>query len=234
MSSAPAVELAGVTKRFGRGSDRALADVNLSIAPTEFVAIEGPSGSGKSTLLHLVAALDRPDRGRIVVGDRDLRHRHGLDRYRRRTVGIVFQLHNLLPHLTAKQNVTVATYGTHRSRHTRSRAAVELLEQLDCAHLADQFPPQLSGGERQRIAIARALVNNPTLILADEPTGSLDPRGIDMVAEVLERRRQQGATLLVVTHDARLSSRADRVLRLVAGHLDETPSTATHGGDTGR
>jgi putative ABC transport system ATP-binding protein len=143
---------------------------------------------------------------------------------------MVFQLHNLLPHLTAKQNVTVAAFGTHRARTARDHAAVELLEQLDCAHLEGQFPPQLSGGERQRIAIARALVNDPTLILADEPTGSLDPRGIDIVADVLERHRRRGATLLVVTHDARLAARADRVLRLVAGRLDEAPSTAARNG----
>jgi putative ABC transport system ATP-binding protein len=227
VNNAPAVELAGVTKRFGQSSDRALVDVNLSIAPKEFLAIEGPSGSGKSTLLHLIAALDRPDHGHIVVGGRDLRHRRGLDRYRRRTVGMVFQLHNLLPHLTAKQNVTVAAYGTQRSRAARNRAAVDLLEQLDCARLADQFPPQLSGGERQRIAIARALVNDPSLILADEPTGSLDPQGFGIVADVLERRRELGATLIVVTHDARFAGQADRVVRLVAGRLDEAPSTAT-------
>ncbi len=141
----------------------------------------GPSGSGKSTLLHLLAALDRPDSGTLSVDGIDLTHLHAPDHYRRQEVGLIFQLHNLLPHLTALQNIEIAMVGTGRRRSEQRARARELLAEAGLRDKGDRHPPQLSGGERQRVAIARALANDPRVLLADEPTGSLDSASVDQV-----------------------------------------------------
>ena len=202
------------------GETTVLDGVSLDVAPGEFVAVTGRNGTGKSTLLHLLAALDRPDSGSIRVRGIDLGHLHALTRYRRSEIGLVFQLHNLIPRLTAVQNVSIALFDTGLRRKERHSRAIELLEQVGLAHHANSRPPTMSGGERQRVAVARALANRPAVLLADEPTGSLDDASADQVLELfLDLRRTTGTTVLAVTHDVRLSERADRLVDLSEGRL---------------
>jgi putative ABC transport system ATP-binding protein len=215
------IECVDVRKRFGRFE--ALRGIDLEVSAGEFVAISGPSGGGKSTLLHLLAALDRPTSGRIVVLDHDVRRLRAVNRYRRHDVGIVFQLHNLLPHVTAGRNVELAMFGTGRSARDRSERAAELLERLGLAHAIDRTPSRLSGGERQRVAIARALANEPHILLADEPTGSLDRATSSSVLAMFEGlRSERGTTIVAATHDPAVVERADRHLVLHRGQIDPT------------
>jgi putative ABC transport system ATP-binding protein len=218
---APAsIDVTGLRKRFA--GTEVLHDVDLHVEPGELVCVTGPSGAGKSTLLHLLAALDRPDAGRLVVAGVDLAIRRRATRYRRSTVGIVFQLHNLIPNLTAQENVEIAMLGTARRRRVRRARARELLQAVGLSAAAGQRPPTLSGGERQRVAIARALANDPRVLLADEPTGSLDDESAGLVVDLLDdAAHRRGITVLAVTHDARLTPVADRVLRLADGRITE-------------
>ena len=177
--------------------------MDLEVAEGEFVAIVGPSGCGKSTLLHLVAALDQPDAGSIEVAGHELASGHDLTHYRARHVGMIFQLHNLLPTLTAEENVQVPMLELGLSRRERRVRARQLLSAVGPLRPRASRPPELSGGERQRVAIARALANDPPILLADEPTGSLDSEAGRRVLELLEELRQtRGLTLVLVTHDA--------------------------------
>lgn len=220
MSSGPLVELRGVTRTFEGGHLRALDDASLAIEPGEFVAIVGPSGCGKSTMLHLLAALDRPTSGSIVVGGHDLGGRKDLDHYRARDVGIVFQLDNLVTSLSASENVQLAMMGVTRSGKERKRKALELLRLVGLEGRTNVRPPQMSGGERQRVAIARALANDPPLLLADEPTGRLDSNSGVRVLELLEKLRdERGLTLVLVTHDPTVAARADRIVRMLDGKI---------------
>jgi len=214
------VELTGVVKNFEEGRIQALRGVNLTIAPGGFVAVMGPSGCGKSTLLNLLGGLDLPDDGEIEVGGRSLRD-VDLTVYRSRTVGFVFQLHNLIPMLTATENVQVPMLGPGGPpKAERLARAQELIAEVGLTDRADARPPKLSGGERQRVAVARALANRPGLILADEPTGSLDQQAGGMVLDLLSRvRTQRKVTLVLVTHDEAVASRADRVIRMVDGQV---------------
>jgi putative ABC transport system ATP-binding protein len=226
MSDAPAIEVVDLVKEFDAGRIRALAGLSLSVEPGEFVAITGRSGCGKSTLLHLLAALDTPTSGSIVVNGRDLADVKHLNEYRRREVGLVFQLHNLLPHLTALQNVEVAMLGTGRNHREQRNRAAELLAEVGLADRVDSRPPQLSGGERQRVAIARALANNPAVMLADEPTGSLDTESVASVLDLLRLvQAEHHTTILMVTHDPILAAATDRVVRMRDGRLDDTHVT---------
>jgi putative ABC transport system ATP-binding protein len=219
----PMIRVIDVVKEFQRGL-RALDGAQLTVARGEWLAITGPSGSGKSTLLHLLAALDQPTEGRLWVDGEDLRALHDPDGYRRRKVGLVFQLHNLLAHLDAAANLEIAMMGTHRRAAQRRARARELLAEVDLADQADLRPPELSGGERQRVALARALVNEPRVVLADEPTGSLDPESVARTLELFERLRADHAvTLVMVTHDPVVAASADRIVRLEAGRLLESP-----------
>ncbi len=220
MDDGPAIVMSSVSKRYGR--TLALADVTLEVERGEFVVLTGPSGSGKSTVLNLVGALEAPDTGEIRVHGRRLgrRGRH-LNHHRRNVVGMVFQLHNLIPGLTARQNVEVAMFGTHRRSSQRTARATELLELLDLTDRADEVPPTMSGGERQRVALARALANEPSVILADEPTGSLDDASADLAMSLLEEMRAKGTTILSVSHDPRFMERAGRRIRIVAGRVAE-------------
>jgi ABC-type lipoprotein export system ATPase subunit len=219
---APAVELDNVCKDYDGGMIKALNGLSLRIEHGESVAVTGPSGCGKSTMLHLIAALDRPTSGIIRVGGVDLASQQDLPGYRRRHVGLVFQLHNLLPQLSAIQNVEVAMFGTSWSRRERRDRARALLADVDLAGLETRPPTQLSGGERQRVAIARALANEPELFLADEPTGSLDERSVDLVLGLFSRLRAErpGMTMIIVTHDIRVTRPADRVIWLRDGRVD--------------
>jgi putative ABC transport system ATP-binding protein len=220
MSEELAVDAHGLRKTFEEGRITALNGMDLAVRPGEFVAIVGPSGCGKSTLLHLIAALDRPDVGEILVGGHDLGTRRDLNHYRAQHVGMVFQLHNLLPTLTALENVQVPMFEEGISARERKERARALLAAVGLEGRERNRPPELSGGERQRVAIARALANEPPILLADEPTGSLDSEAGGHVLDLLDRlRRERGLTIVLVTHDAQVAARADRVVRMLDGRL---------------
>lgn len=226
----PAVEMAGVCKYFDNGMIKALDGLSLRVERGESVAVTGPSGCGKSTMLHLIAALDRPTSGIIRVGGADLASQRDLPGYRRHHIGLVFQLHNLLPQLSAIQNVEVAMFGTGLTRRQRRDRARSLLADVELAGMEARPPTKLSGGERQRVAIARALANEPELLLADEPTGSLDERSVDLVLDMFARLRAErpGMTMITVTHDLRVAGTADRIIWLRDGRVDQAhPATGS-------
>ena len=199
----------------------AVDDVSLTLEPGEFVVLTGPSGSGKTSLLSLLGALDRPTAGRVLVdgavldGGSDERAR-----YHREVVGFVFQHHHLLAHLPACANVELPLLGAGVGRRERRERAADLLREVGLAHRLDEAAAHLSGGERQRVALARALANDPRLLLADEPTGSLDSESTQRVLDLLEAARERrGMTLLVVTYEPLIGRRADRVLHMRDGRL---------------
>jgi len=228
MNKASSIDVTGVGKSYEEGRIRALDGMELHVAAGEYVALVGPSGCGKSTLLHLIAALDRPDRGSIVVAGHDLAHEHDLSHYRARHVGMVFQLHNLLPTLTAVENVQMPMFELGIRSSEREHRARHLLELVGMGERERNQPTQLSGGERQRVAIARALANEPEVILADEPTGSLDSKSGLQVMELLESVcRGRGATLVLVTHAPDLALRADRIVQMLDGRVLPDPSPAS-------
>ena len=198
---------------------RALRGVDLALARGEFVAVMGPSGCGKSTLLNLIAGLDTPSDGEVVVAGESLR---GLDenaraRMRRRHVGFVFQFFHLLGDMTALENVALPAATAGLPRREAERRALELLDLLGLGEHARVFPSTLSGGQRQRLAIARALANEPTLLLTDEPTGSLDSEGGREILELFRRLHAGGQSILLVTHDAQVGGAAGRVVRMRDG-----------------
>lgn len=210
----------GLVKTYELGRIRALDGVDLTIHRGEFVSIVGPSGSGKSTLLHLLGALDRADEGRLLLDGRDLAEERRLDRVRARALGFVFQLHHLVPTLTAVENVELPLHALRVSRAERRRRAESLLREVGLGDRLRHRPPQLSGGQRQRVAIARALVNEPPLVLADEPTGELDQATGGQVLDLLERlRAEHGTSLVLVTHDAGVAARADRTIHMLDGRI---------------
>ncbi len=224
-SGAPAVVVENLVRSFEGETVRAVDGVDLTVASGEFVAITGSSGSGKSTLLHLIAALDRPTSGTIRVFGEDLRGRHDLDEYRRREIGLVFQLHNLLPHLDARENVEIAMFGTGMTRSAREARAQQLLTSVQLDGRERREPPRLSGGERQRVAIARALANEPRLLLADEPTGNLDSGSAAQVLGLFDQlRSEHGVTVVMVTHDPAVAATADRVVHMHDGRVVDEPA----------
>jgi putative ABC transport system ATP-binding protein len=175
----------------------------------------------------MLAALDGPDSGRLIVAGHDLAHLRDADDYRRNEVGLVFQLHNLLPHLSAAQNVEIAMVGTHRSRREQRERAATLLAEVGLGGKDRRRPPELSGGERQRVAIARALANDPQVLLADEPTGSLDTRAVKQVLKLLQgERTERHVTILLVTHDPVVAAAADRVVHIRDGRVVEADDEA--------
>ena len=216
-----------VTKVFGRGETEvvALDDASISVDAGELVALMGPSGSGKTTLLRALSLIDPPSRGRVVVDGRvvcdDGRMLVDERRLRRERMGIVFQAYNLIPFLTAIENVAlVLTLNGVPLREARRRART-LLDRLDLGHRADVHPPTLSGGEQQRLAVARAMINDPAVILADEPTGALDTERGKAVMDLLRRLGREGnAAVIVVTHDDRMLEGFDRVYRMTDGRID--------------
>jgi len=217
----PVVETRDLTKIYGDGAQiRALDGVNLTVRAGEFVSIVGPSGSGKSTLLNLIGTLDRPTRGEILISGKPLSQVRDLDQFRSRTVGFVFQTHNLIPTLTACENVEVPLYEAERRGGKRQARARELLELVGLRERMDFLPAQLSGGERQRVAIARALANHPALLLADEPTGNLDSKNTaDIMRLLAELNRTRGTTLLIVTHNHEVARATRRVITLRDGKI---------------
>jgi putative ABC transport system ATP-binding protein len=214
-----AVVLRDVHKHFDHDTVRALTGVDLSVRQGEWVAITGPSGCGKSTLLHLMAALDAPTSGAVEIFGQNLAALPNAAAFRRRQVGLVFQLHNLLPQLTAAQNVEIAMFGLSRSRRERHLRARQLLADVDLAGRERRTPTRLSGGERQRVAIARALANDPSLLLADEPTGNLDTASVIRVIELVQRlrRARPELTVIMVTHDPNVAAAADRIVHMQDG-----------------
>jgi predicted ABC-type transport system involved in lysophospholipase L1 biosynthesis ATPase subunit len=202
------------------GTIRALHDVSLTVAPGEAVALTGRSGSGKSTLLALMGGLEQPDAGRILIDGRALWRAPSPARARREVVGFVFQSHLLLESLSARANVEVPLIGAGLHRRERHRRAEELLAEVELAARAEHLPSELSGGERQRVAVARALANEPRLLLADEPTGALDSSTSERVLDMIFNLRDQlGMTLVVVSYDRSVGARADRTLTLIDGEL---------------
>lgn len=215
--------LSGVTKTYPSASGETviLEGIDVAVEAGQTVAIVGPSGSGKSTLLNLIGALDRPTSGAIRLGEMEVTGLEGeaLAAYRARRVGFVFQDHHLLPQLTATENVLVPALAARRAGEAEERAA-ELLERMGVAPRAGAFPAQLSGGERQRVAVARALINGPSLLLCDEPTGNLDAENASGVVDLfLEIAKRDGVTVLMVTHNLAQAQRFDRCLELKAGRL---------------
>jgi len=214
--------------RMGATEVKVLKGVNLNVKKGEFVAIIGASGSGKSTLLHILGALDKPTRGVVTFEKRDLsRLRAGeLNRLRNRMVGFVFQFYHLLDELTVLENVFLpamtgrSIIGWLACRRQAKNRAKELLAQLGLAERTKHKPYQLSGGERQRVAIGRALMNEPRLLLADEPTGNLDSATGNGILEVLEKLNKAGQTVVMVTHDERIAQRAGRIVTLVDGKIE--------------
>jgi putative ABC transport system ATP-binding protein len=215
-----AIDVQDVVKTYEEGRIHALTGATLQVREGEFVAITGPSGCGKSTLLHLIGALDRPDSGCIVVNGTDLAHMRDLSHYRAHHVGMVFQLHNLLPTLSASANVQLPMYESQLSFWERRAKAQRLLEAVDLGDRANTPPTKLSGGERQRVALARALANDPPILLADEPTGNLDSKAGQMVLDLLRRiQRERGVTLVLVSHDVQIASAAERIVRMLDGRV---------------
>ena len=198
----------------GETAVRALSHVSLSVEPGELVAVMGPSGSGKSTLLNLAGGLDSPTEGAVLVEGTDLAHlnRHELAAVRRRSAGYVFQDLNLIPALTAAENVSLPRELDGIKARAARKEAITALEEVGLDELADRFPDELSGGQQQRVAIARALVGPRRLVLADEPTGALDSVTGELVLRVLRNRCDNGASGILVTHEARHAAWADRVV----------------------
>jgi putative ABC transport system ATP-binding protein len=219
------VRTVGLTRRYKMGSAfvDALRGIDLEIARGEFVALVGPSGSGKSTVLNLVGGLDRPSEGEIWIDGIELSgsDEKALTRHRRQHVGFVFQSFNLLPRLTAEENVALPLMFDGVTEKERLARARTLLERVGLGGRLTHRPTQLSGGEQQRVAIARALVGQPALLLADEPTGNLDTAtGVEIMRLLQELNQEHGLTLLVVTHDSEVADFADRVVRLRDGQVD--------------
>lgn len=225
----PLVSATGLGRSFDGGEVQALAGASLDIAAGEFVSLTGPSGCGKSTLLQLIGALDRPDAGVLRWRGEDYAQLPDLAAFRARRLGFVFQSFHLLPTLSALDNVQLPMFEREWSRAERRERARALLAAVGVAHRQDKRPAQLSGGERQRVAIARALANEPELLLADEPTGSLDSASAEQVLALLRSLHDtRGLTLLVVTHDAAVASQAARTVRMLDGRIVDDRSAVLH------
>lgn len=215
------VETRDLVKIYGDGEEiRALDGVSLTVRRGEFVSIMGPSGSGKSTLLYVLGALARPTSGQVLVNDQDLAKVKNLDRFRNETMGFVFQLHNLIPTMTALENVEVPLHEQKMSGKERRGRAREMLELVGLGDRLSHLPNQLSGGQCQRVAVARSLVNQPSLVLADEPTGELDSENSKEIVDLMhDMNHRLGTTFLVVTHDAAVARRTDRILIMGDGRI---------------
>jgi putative ABC transport system ATP-binding protein len=220
------VEIRGITKRYHKGGETItpLDDVSLDIEAGEFVSLMGASGTGKSTLLNLIASIDRPDAGTIVVDGTDITKlsRTALANWRAESIGYIFQTHNLIPVLTAYENVEMPLLLLPMSRAERQRRVEIALQAVDLTDRADHYPRQLSGGQEQRVGVARAIVAHPKVVVADEPTGNLDDDTSVQILKLLQRLNEElGVTMLMVTHDPDAASIASRQLVLEHGKLRE-------------
>ena len=213
-------EAIGLKKQFDNGKVVALRGLDLEIRQGEFVAIVGQSGCGKSTLLAMLGSLDKPSEGILNYRGRSIPDIQDQAAYRAHEIGFVFQAFHLLPTFTVLENVQMPMFGGKLSRSQRKARAVELLESVGLGHRFNHFPSELSGGERQRVAIARGLANQPSVVLADEPTGNLDSESAEQIIELLlDLHRTLGVTLVLVTHDLAVAERASRTIRMKDGRV---------------
>ncbi|WP_370467214.1 ABC transporter ATP-binding protein [Caballeronia sp. BR00000012568055] len=224
VSASPLVKISHVAKSYRRGVQTVpvLTDITLSIAEGNFVALMGPSGSGKSTLLNLIAGIDRPDSGELSVGGLDITRlpEAALADWRAANVGFIFQFYNLMPVLTAFENVELPLMLTRLTRHERRERVAMVLDMVNMGDRTTHYPSELSGGQQQRVAIARALITDPTLIVADEPTGDLDRNSAADVLAMLQRLNERlGKTIIMVTHDAHAANAAKALVHLEKGEL---------------
>jgi putative ABC transport system ATP-binding protein len=217
----PILEARGLVKSYDEGRVEALRGVDVQIDAGEYVAISGPSGSGKSTLLHLLGGLDTATQGQVLFKGSELGKSVDLDSYRSRQVGFVFQAFYLLPTLRAVENVQVAMLAVYEKANHRAERAAALLDEMGLGARMNHFPNELSAGERQRVAIARALANDPTILLADEPTGNLDSVNSAHIMEILRGiREQRGMTMIIVTHESDIAHNAPRHIRIRDGRIE--------------
>lgn len=217
------IDIKGITKSFG--NLQVLKGIDLYINKGEVVSIVGPSGAGKTTLLQIIGTLDRPDEGTVVINGMEISQlsKKRLADFRNQHIGFVFQFHQLLPEFTALENIMIPAFIAGKSRNEAKKRAEELLAFMDLSDRAGHKPNELSGGEKQRIAVARALVNNPAVILADEPSGSLDSKNkADLHRLFFELRDKFGQTFVIVTHDESLASITDRTIHMRDGLLTDT------------
>src|SRR5665213_1372734 len=223
----PVIQLVGVSREYASKSGvvRALDDASFTIGSGEWVAITGPSGSGKSTLVNLLGCLDTPTSGKLTIDGEEVHAMSSteLDRFRADKIGFVFQQFHLIPYLSALENVMLAQYFHSMTNAADARAA---LDRVGLGPRADHLPSELSGGEQQRVCIARALINQPPVLLADEPTGNLDAANQEIVADLLRSLHRLGHTILMVTHDPEMARMADRVIELQHGRMAPQHTTA--------
>ncbi|MEN6551412.1 MAG: ABC transporter ATP-binding protein [Methanobacterium sp.] len=227
MNDINVIEIKDLKKSYEDGQIMALNGINLEIKEGEFVSIIGPSGSGKSTLLNMIGALDNADEGSISVAGTDLARDEDLSKFRSDEIGFEFQLHNLIPNLTVFENVQIPLIETPLSDEQMEKRALELLKSVNLENKINQKPTKLSGGERQRVAIARALVNHPSIILADEPTGSLDSKTQNVILDLLKDiHKKENVTLIIVTHSPDVANMADRVITVLDGEIKDEKAHA--------
>jgi len=218
------IEIRDVTKTYGKGDNlfTALYNVSFTIPTGSSVAIIGKSGAGKSTLLHIAGTLEKPDKGSIIFEENDLNKlsNNKLSEFRNRSLGFIFQFHHLLPEFTALENVCIPAYIKNVEKTAAETRAKELLSYLGLSHRLNHKPKELSGGEQQRVAFARALINHPKLILADEPTGNLDEKSAEELHElILKFRSELELTFILVTHNPLLAERCDRIIEMAGGKI---------------
>lgn len=216
------IEIKNLTKRFG--NIQVLKGIDLKVEKGEVISIVGPSGAGKTTLLQLIGTLDNPDNGNIFFNGEDLCKMNGkkLATFRNQHIGFVFQFHQLLPEFTALENVTIPALIAGRNRKEAEKEALELLEMMGLSERVNHKPSELSGGENQRVAVARALINHPDVVLADEPSGSLDSKNKEELHKLFfDLRDKFGQTFIIITHDEGLASFTDRTIRMVDGVIEQ-------------
>ena len=220
------IEIKGLKKSYDNGKIKALNGMDLIVKKGEFISIMGPSGSGKSSLLNMIGALDIADEGSINVAGIDLRKTKNLSEFRSKEIGFVFQMHNLIPNLSVIENVEIPMFETNSSSKEMRERALELLKSVNLEDKIDQKPTKLSGGERQRVAIARALVNHPSIILADEPTGSLDSKTGEVILNLLkDLHTKENVTLVMVTHEPYVGNMAERIVNVLDGKCQNIVSS---------
>jgi len=214
-----------LSKTYGKGDlqVKALKETDITIKKGDYIAIIGPSGSGKSTLMNLIGCLDRPSSGKLYIDDTDVYKlkENELARIRREKIGFIFQKYNLIPTLTALENVMLSMGFAGVDSKSRIKKAKKLLDMVELSHRIEHKPSELSGGEQQRVAISRALGNNPTIVLGDEPTGNVDSKSGNKIMEILENINNKGETVIIVTHDSNVAKRASRILRIEDGVVRE-------------
>lgn len=216
------LQIIDLEKIYGREvKTNALSGINLEVKNGEFIAVMGPSGGGKTTLLNMIAGLDKPTKGRILIDGTDITRLSDrkLTSLRREKIGFVFQFFNLLPTLTASENIEISMMIAKKSELEQRKRAIELLELMDILHKKDSKPNDISGGEQQRVAVARALANNPKLILMDEPTGNLDTQNSQELMKYIQNLNNNGKTIIIATHDYNISKYANKIIHIEDGKI---------------